>query len=119
MENIKFIKQIAGYIDREGIIAGNCIYYKLKNNNRVKTWCETNGVCVEIINCKEGKLDQVFFPFRNYFEAVKCYDETEKWYQYIVEDCWAFEKLYSHVLPKENDYINLSIAIENYIEMFE
>ena len=119
MENIKFIKQITDYIDRERIIAGNSIYYKLKNNNRAKTWCEEDGVRIKIINCKEGEVDHAFFPCQNYFEPTQCSPGAPKWYQHIEGNRWYFEKSYTHVLPKESDYMRLAAAMENYIEMFE
>ena len=119
MANIRFIKQITSYIDRERIIVGNCIYYKLKNGNRARTWCETDGVRIKIINAKEGEVDGVFLPFMNYFQPTQCSPGAPQWYQHIENDRWYFEKEYSHVLPKESDYTRLANAMENYIQMFE
>ena len=119
MANIRFIKQITSYIDRERIIVGNCIYYKLKNGNRARMWCETDGVRIKIINAKEGEVDGVFLPFMNYFQPTRCSPNAPKWYQHIDGNYWYFEKEYSHVLPKESDYTRLANAMENYIQMFE
>lgn len=120
MASIKFIKQITDYINKERIIVGNCIYYKLKNNNRVKTWCDNDGVRIKIINCKEGEVDYTFLPFKNYFEPTQCSPGAPMWYQHIEDgNRWYFEETYSHVLPKERDYKRLANAMENYIQMFE
>lgn len=120
MENIKFIKTITDYvkIGKKEII-GNCVYYILDNGNRVKMWCYDCGVEADVINKIEGKVDCVKFPFDNYFEPTQCSIGAPKWTQHIDNGKWYFEDTYTHVLPKEKDYVNLAEAIETYIRMYE
>jgi hypothetical protein len=120
MEDIKFIKKITDYIllkDRN--IFGNCVYYYMANNNRAKLWCDTIGVIVEIININNGKIDEIHFPFANYFEPTQCSAGAPMWRQHIDNGYWHFEKQYKHVLPKDSDYVRLASAIYSYMEMFK
>lgn len=121
MENIKFILKIAMEIpnQRKHKVIGNSIYYILKNGNRVKAYCEKDGVKLEVINLKEGKVDSAQLPFRNYFQPVQCSQGAPLWYQHIDNDKWYFEETYEHVLPKLRDYQNLAEAMEDYMCMFE
>lgn len=119
IKDIKFIKTITNYLDREPTIIGNHIYYKLQNMNIIKTWCEKYGVYIQVINQAKGIIDTTFLPFDKYFKPVRCHEGTKLWYQYIDGDCWFFEGVYSHVLPKPEDYQKLCDAMENYIKMFE
>lgn len=119
MENIKFIKEITRYVNKSRTIIGNCVYYNLANGNRVKMWCDELGVETNIINKINGKVDSVDFPFANYFAPTQCSVNAPKWTQHIDRGIWYFSDSYSHVLPKESDYINLAKALEIYIEMYE
>lgn len=119
MENIKFIKKITEHINEDRTIIGNCVYYNLANGNKVKMWCYELGVEVNVINKIEGKVDTVKFPFANYFAPTQCSANSPKWTQHIDNGKWYFEDMYSHVLPKENDYINLAEALSTYIEMYK
>ena len=121
MENIKYINKITEYIAKPVTLKpiGNCIYIVLANGNRIKSYCESDGVRLEVINSKEGKVDSVFLPFCNYFQAVRCSANAPMWYQSIDRDgLWRFEKTYAHVLPKDSDYESLADAIIDYIEIF-
>ena len=118
MENIKFIKRITDDISMGRTIIGNCIYYDLANGNIAKIWCEELGVEINIINSTHGKVDNVYLPFANYFEAVQCSSNSPKWHQHIDKGHWYFEESYKHVLPKNSDYMRLAKAIETYINMF-
>jgi hypothetical protein len=117
--NVRFIKRITDAVNRERTIIGVCVYYALHNGNRVKTYCLETGVTMEIINKKEGKVDSVFLPFKNYFQPTQCSKGAPMWYQHIEGDHWYFEKTYSHVVPKVSDYINLARAMEDYMRLFE
>ena len=119
MENIKFIKKITDYIAKDRAIIGNCVYYNLENGNKVKLWCYEYGVRAEVINKTDGKVDCVDFPFANYFELTQCSEGAQKWTQHIDGGKWYFSHIYSHVLPKEKDYLNLTRALREYIEMYE
>ena len=119
MENIKFIKKITEHINRRPNIIGDCIYFELKNRNKARTWCESDGVYIKIVNNKEGEIDRVFLPFMNYFKPTQCSPGAPTWYQHIDRNHWYFEGSYSHVLPKESDYVRLADAMENYIKIFE
>ena len=119
MENIKFISRIAEEVPREHKVIGDCIYYVLKNGNKVKAYCEKDGVRLEVVNSKEGKVDGAKLPFSNYFQPVQCSKGAPSWYQHIKNGKWYFEESYKHVLPKSKDYQNLAEAIEIYICMFE
>jgi hypothetical protein len=119
MEDIKFIKKITDYIGRKRTIIGNCVYYNLENGNKVKLWCEELYVEANVINKIGGKVDTVRFPFANYFAPTKCSPSSKEWTQHIYCGEWQFASMYVHVLPKENDYINLAKAISTYIEMYE
>ena len=121
MENIKYINKITEYIAKPVTLKpiGNCIYIVLANGNRIKSYCESDGVRLEVINSKEGKVDSAFLPFCNYFQAVRCSANAPLWYQSIDRDgLWRFEKTYQHVLPKDSDYESLADAITDYIELF-
>lgn len=74
MENIKYINKITEYIAKPVKLKpiGNCIYIVLANGNRIKSYCEHDGVRLEVINSKEAKVDSAFLPFCNYFQAVRC-----------------------------------------------
>ena len=117
--NIKFIKAITDYMDRERTIIGNHIYYKLSNGNKIKVWCDYNGVHMQIINSTTGSIDATYLPFENYFAPVQCHEGTQLWYQHIEIDRWFFEMQYPHLVPKSSDYIKLTEAMENYIRLFE
>lgn len=119
MENIKFIKRITSYIKRDRVIIGNCVYYNLKNGNKIKLWCYELGVEANVINKIDGKIDTVRFPFSNYFEPTQCSANAPKWTQHIDNGRWYFSEMYQHVLPKESDYNNLAEALNMYIEMYE
>lgn len=118
MENVKFIKKITDYIAKDRVIIGNCVYYNLVNGNKVKLWCYECGVCAEVINKTDGKVDCVDFPFANYFEPTQCSVGAPQWTQEIEYGKWRFSHVYSHVLPKESDYMNLAEALITYIEMY-
>lgn len=119
MENIKFISRISLEVPRKANNVGNCIYYVLNNGNRVKAYCVEDGVILEVINTKEGKIDNIKLPFANYFEPVQCSENSPYWYQHIEKGKWHFEESYIHVLPKVSDYRSIAKAIEDYICMFE
>lgn len=119
MENIKFIKKITDYINKDKTIIGNCVYYNLTNGNKVKMWCCEFGVDADVINKINGKIDSIRFPFSNYFAPTQCSEGAPKWTQRIEHGKWYFSDTYSHVLPKERDYINLANALKMYIEMYE
>lgn len=119
IQNIKFINRITDEINREKVIMGNSVYYVLKNGNRVKTYCEEEGVRMEVVNKKEGKVDNAWLPFRNYFQPTQCSPGAPTWYQHINHGKWYFSEMYTHVLPKVSDYKNLAKAMETYIKMFE
>ena len=119
MENIKFIKTITDYVNREREIIGDCVYFKLKNANTVKVWCYNLGVEAKVINKFEGEVDRVKFPFANYFEKTQCSVGAPKWTQQIENGKWWFSEMYSHVLPREKDYKNIAQALDTYIEMYE
>lgn len=119
MENIKFIKQITNYVEKDRVIVGNCVYYNLDNGNKVKLYCYDYGVRAEVINKVDGKVDNVDFPFANYFKPTQCSPNAPQWTQHIDKGKWYFENTYQHVLPKDTDYINLAKALTVYIEMYE
>ena len=119
MENIKFIKEVARYTDRQNVIIGDCLYYNLENGNKIKMWCYDRGVMAEVINKTTGKLDCVELPFRNYFEPKQCSPGAPKWSPYIYDGKWYFSDLYNHVVPNDNDYMCLAAALETYIGMYE
>lgn len=119
MENIKFIKKITDYIERDRTIIGNCVYYNLSNGNKIKMWCYESGVKVDVINKIDGKVDTVSFPFANYFKPTQCSVGAPQWTQHIENGRWYFSNMYDHVLPKTYDYINLAKALDVYIEMYE
>lgn len=118
MENIKFIKKITDYIQKDRTIIGNCVYYNFANGNKAKFWCYEFGVRAEVINKIDGKVDSVEFPFMNYFEPTQCSHGAPKWTQHIHQGKWYFEDTYSHVLPKAKDYMKLAQALNTYIEMY-
>lgn len=118
MKNIKFIKKITDYVEKDRTIIGNCVYYNLENGNKVKLWCYEQGVGAEVINKIDGKIDSVDFPFTNYFEPTQCSIGAPKWTQHIDGNEWYFERVYKHVLPKESDYMNLATALELYMTMY-
>lgn len=118
MENIKFIKKITDYVIGDRTIIGNCVYYNLLNGNKVKFWCYDYGVRAEVINKINGKIDSADFPFANYFEKTQCSENAPKWTQHIDRGRWYFENTYSHVLPKESDYIRLAEALNKYKRMY-
>ena len=118
MENIKFIKKITDYIAKDRVIVGNCIYYNLANGNKVKLWCYDLGVEAKVINKIDGQVDTVRFPFANYFAPTQCSAGAPKWTQHIDNGRWWFSEMYSHVLPKDGDYIRLAEALHTYIEMY-
>ena len=119
MENIKFIRTITDYVKGQRTTIGNCVYYNFINGNKVKLWCYEYGVRAEVINKIEGKVDSVDFPFANYFEPTQCSEGAPKWTQYIDNGKWYFSEKYTHVLPKEKDYMNLARALREYIEMYK
>lgn len=119
MENIKFIKKITDYIEKDKTIIGDCIYYNLANGNKVKMWCYNLGVRADVINKIDGKIDCADFPFSNYFKPTQCSEGAPQWTQYITNGRWYFSEMYSHVLPKEDDYMRLAEALNLYIEMYE
>ena len=118
MENIKFIKKITDYVSQDRIIVGDCVYYNLANGNRVKLWCYEYGVRAEVINKTDGKIDSLDLPFANYFKPTQCSPNAPKWTQHIDKGQWYFENAYTHVLPKESDYMRLAEALEQYITMY-
>jgi hypothetical protein len=118
MMDIKFIKRFADEVERIHIIVGNCIYFEL-TENRAKTYCDENGVWIEIINPKHGLIDKVRLPFCNYFEPVRCSPDAPEWTQCIDRDgTWRFEKMYPHTLPKASDYKRIASAMNEYMELF-
>ena len=119
MENIKFIKTITDYINKDKEIIGDCVYYNLANGNKVKLWCDELNVVAQVINKTNGKIDEVKLPFANYFEPTQCSHNAPKWTQHIDNGKWYFEDVYQHVLPKDNDYMNLAQALNTYIEMYK
>lgn len=118
MENIKFIKRIASYCDRGYKIIGNCVYFTLNNGNVAKAYCEEMGVCIDMVNKTEGKVDCIKLPFANYFKPTQCSPGAPKWTQHIENGKWWFEAMYKHVLPTIDDYCRLAEAIDDYLEMF-
>ena len=118
MEDIRFIKKITDYIEKDRTIIGNCIYYNLTNGNKVKFWCYEFGVKAEVINSINGKIDSIDLPFANYFKQTQCSPGAPKWTQHINNGQWYFEDMYKHVLPTESDYTNLAEALTMYIEMY-
>ena len=118
-KNIKFIKRITDELSRERVIIGDFVYFVLGNGNRVKAHCDEFGVQMEVINRKEGRVDSIHLPFRNYFQPTQCSPGAPTWYQHIDHDKWWFEGTYKHVLPKSSDYRNLANAMETYIRMFD
>lgn len=119
MENIKFIKKITDYIEKDKTIIGDYVYYNLANGNKVKMGCYKLGVSAEVINKIDGKIDCADFPFSNYFKPTQCSEGAPQWTQYITNGRWYFSEMYSHVLPKEDDYMRLAEALNWYIEMYE
>lgn len=119
IQNIKFINRITDELNREKVVMGDFVYYVLGNGNRVKTYCEEDRVIMEVINRKEGKVDAVSLPFRNYFQPTQCSPGAPTWYQHIEHGRWYFSEMYIHVLPKVSDYKNLAKAMETYIRMFD
>lgn len=119
MKNVKFIKKITDYVKGNRVVIGNCVYYNLENGNKVKLWCYELGVKAEVINKTDGKVDSVDFPFANYFKPTQCSANAPKWTQRIDGDKWYFENTYTHVLPKESDYMSLAGALNMFIEMYE
>lgn len=119
MAHIKFLNQITEYIERDNINIGNYTYYDLNNGNRIKLYCEDNGVNIKVINKTDGEVDRVFLPFENYFKPTQCSPGAPKWTPHIENGKWYFSDTYSHVLPKENDYMNLAATIDQYIILFE
>lgn len=119
IQNVKFINRITDEISREKVVIGNYIYYVLGNGNRVKAYCEEQGVRMEVINRKEGKVDSVWLPFSSYFKPTQCSVGAPMWYQHIDHGHWYFSQTYTHVLPKASDYKNLAAAMETYIRMFD
>jgi hypothetical protein len=101
------------------VIIGDYVYYVLGNGNRVKAYCDDTGVEMEVVNRKDGRVDRVYLPFRNYFQPTQCSPGAPTWYQHIDHGRWYFSQTYSHVLPKVSDYRNLANAMENYIKMFD
>lgn len=79
MENIKFIRTITDFINRNRTIVGNCVYYALNNGNRIKTYCEQCGVRIEVHNKINGDIDGVYLPFTNYFAKKRCSPEAPLW----------------------------------------
>lgn len=119
IQNVKFIKRITDEINREKFVLGEMVYYVLGNGNRIKAYCEEQGVRMEVINRKEGKVDSLWLPFRNYFQPTQCSHGAPTWYQHIDHGKWYFSDTYVHVLPKASDYKNLANAMEAYIRMFD
>lgn len=115
----KFIRKIISYVKREAKIVGSVAYYKLPNGNCAKAWCESDGVCMEIINKFDGKIDGCFLSFREYFQPVQCSAGAPKWTQHIDGNHWYFEEMYKHVLPKDSDYLSLAQGMETYMQLFE
>lgn len=118
MENVKFIKEIISSMDEEKIIAGNAIYVILNDKNRIKLYCSQCGVEAEIINVVNGKIDTAYFPFANYFEPTQCSERAPKWTQNIEYGKWRYSTEYSHVIPTEEDFKNLTDAIIRYMDIF-
>ena len=119
IQNVKFINKMTDYVDREKVVLGDMVYYVLGNGNRVKAYCEEQGVRMEVINRKEGKVDSIYLPFRSYFQPTQCSPGAPTWYQHIDNGRWYFSQSYTHVLPKVSDYKNLAKAMETYIKMFD
>ena len=125
MENIKFIRQIMSYGNKEGKEIGNYMVYDLGNGNRAKVcvnggniWGQSHGIEVTILHKLNGKIDFCYFPFSNYFQPVQCSPGAPKWYQHIENGRWYFSQMYSHVLPKSYDYENIASAVEEYMDLF-
>lgn len=120
MKNIRFIKRITDEIQRERKIIGDCVYYTLNNKNRVKAYCLSTGVNLEIINANNGVIDSVHLPFSQYFHPVQCSPRDRLFHQSIcLNNEWMFESQYEHVLPKDEDYKTIAVAMEDYIAMFD
>lgn len=116
----KIIQKFVEHIAREFHVIGKCVYYAFSNGNRGKIWCSECGVHAEIIHIKNGKVDAAYFPFSDYFEPVQCSQGAPYWTQNLdSNNKWRYEDVYPHVLPKESDYRNLAIAIDNYFNLFE
>ena len=80
---------------------------------------DQNGVNIKVINKIDGEVDRAFLPLENYFKPTQCSPGAPKWTPHIENGKWYFSDTYSHVLPKENDYMNLAAAIDQYIILFE
>jgi hypothetical protein len=117
MEDIKFIKEFAKYIERDQTIVGNCIYYRL-GTNRAKTYAEEYGVWVEIINPVSGLIDKIRVPFSKYFQAVRCSVCAPTWTQTIEHGEWRFKHM-PHTQPKASDYKAVANAMNEYMKLFE
>ena len=126
MEDIKFIRDIMAHgANKSGKPIGNCMVYKLNNGNVAKAYVdgggiyrESHGVKVEIINKTDGKVDTMYFPFRNYFAPTQCSANSPRWYQHIVDGRWYFSQMYTHVLLTARDYKAIADAVCEYIELF-
>lgn len=124
MVDIRFIKDITAHnVRRHGIVLGNAIYYELESGLLAKAYCEETAAVAVIINPKQGEVDRVELPFRNYFDPAQCSDGAPLWYQHVTkmngEPRWNFEKEYPHLAPKEADFRRLANAIQDYIDLFE
>ena len=126
MENIEFIREIMKHgTNSDGMEFGNFIVYPLHSGNRAKVYVdgggiygESHGIMVDIISTKVGNIDSVYFPFKNYFNPVKCSENSPLWYPHIDNGEWYSSRQYSHVLPKIEDYKRIATAVCEYMNLF-
>ena len=130
MEDIKFIKAIMSRGNKEGKPIGNCMYYDLHNQRLAKIYVtgnrpgksigtagQSHGIMVDVFNKSEGKIDNCYFPFQNYFEPVQRglgagISGSRLCYNYVDNGSWNFP-------PTESDYKKIAYAVEEYIGLFE
>lgn len=125
MENIRYIRTIMGYgPHKNGTAVGDCLYYVMPNSNRAKVYVggggiynESHGIKVEIVNSINGKVDEAYFPFKNYFKPVRCCPDGPEWYQHFHNGTWYFAN-YLHCRPKTDDYQRIATAVCEYMDMF-
>lgn len=117
MASIKFLRQFHAYVKTEGTEVGDCIYYQLTDKLMAKAYCADTSISVTIINRLDGEIDQVQFPFENYFTPKQCSPSSPKWHQHIDNGKWYFAN-YPHCLPTPDDYKAIATAMEKYFDLF-
>jgi len=97
---------------------GTSAYIAFANGNRARLNCYDKEISVSIISKTDGIIDKLSFPYANYFSAKQCSPNAPKWYPFIDGTTWYFGKMYAHVLPNTQDYMELANGIDEYISMF-